>query len=61
MHAPPPTEAPNFSAVSSALGYLYQVRYTVHLLLDGDTDIEITLEKLIDVVFESESNPAEFL
>ena len=56
-----PTEAPDFSAVSSALGYLYQVRYALHLLLDADSDVEITLEKLDDVAFESKGTPAELL
>jgi hypothetical protein len=50
-----------FSAVPSALGYLYQVRYALLLLIDADADAEITLEKLDDVAFERTGTPEELL
>jgi hypothetical protein len=50
-----------FSAVPSALGYLYQVRYALLLLIDAEADAEITLEKLDDVAFERTGTPEELL
>jgi hypothetical protein len=54
-------DASDFSAVPSALGYLYQVRYALLLLIDADADAEITLEKLDDVGFERQGTPEELL
>ena len=56
------TQGPTqFSAVPSALGYLYQVRYALLLLIDADADAEITLEKLDDVAFERQGTAEELL
>ena len=56
-----PATTTDFSAVSSALGYLYQVRYALHLLLEAEPDAEVTLEKLDDVAFDTKGQPAELL
>ncbi|CEG31044.1 ABC-three component system protein [Peribacillus simplex] len=49
-----------FSAGSSAVGYLYQVRYALYLILKK-IDLEISIEKLDDVAFESQGTPIELL
>ena len=49
-----------FSAGSSAVGYLYQIRYALYLILKK-IDLEISIERLDDVAFESEGSPIELL
>ena len=41
---------PDFSARESGLGYLYQARYALWLLLDGPEEQEVVLETLDDIV-----------
>ncbi|HEX4084854.1 MAG TPA: ABC-three component system protein [Chthoniobacteraceae bacterium] len=57
-----PTSSPDFSAAPSALGYLYQVRYALVLLLEAkDADSVISIEKLDDVAFEEGGDPTQLL
>ncbi|WPB79252.1 ABC-three component system protein [Archangium violaceum] len=51
----------DFSATSSALGYLYQVRYALYLLLERGQEAEVALETLDDVVFEAVGSPKDLL
>lgn len=56
---PPPID---FSAAPSALGYLYQVRYSLALLLQStEANCLLSLEKLDDVAFEVEGEAVELL
>lgn len=51
---------PNFDASASALGYLYQVRYALFVLLQGvkeNPDCGISLERLDDVTFDDKGTP----
>lgn len=50
-----------FSAAPQALGYLYQVRYALHLILDSREEAELSMESLDDVVFEKDGTPSELL
>ncbi len=51
-----------FSASASALGYLFQVRYALYLLLSAEReDIELSLEQLDDVAFEQDGSAIELL
>ncbi len=52
---------PDFRAQESALGYLYQARYALWLLLDGPEEREIVLETLDDVVLGRDATPSELL
>lgn len=57
-----PPSGSDFSAAPSALGYLYQVRYALVLLLEAkEADSVISLEKLDDVAFEEAGDPIELL
>ncbi|WP_214626133.1 ABC-three component system protein [Paenibacillus agaridevorans] len=49
-----------FSAGGSAIGYLYQSRYALYLLLQK-IDSQVSIEKLDDVAFEDGYSPAELL
>jgi hypothetical protein len=51
----------DFSAAESALGYLYQARYALLLLIDGPEEHQLVLEKLDDIVLEDCGTPAELL
>lgn len=51
----------DFSAGPSALGFFYQARYALLLLLRNDSDYEMSLESLDDIVFERAGNPVELL
>jgi hypothetical protein len=53
--------ASSFSAAPSALGYLFQVRLALLLLLDADPDGEMSIELVDDVAFERDGEPAELL
>lgn len=51
----------SFSAGESALGYLYQVRYALFLLLSAELGAELSVEHLDDVAFETNGPPVELL
>ncbi len=50
-----------FSAAEQAIGYLYQVRYALWLLLNGAEEQELVLEALDDIHLESQGTPLELL
>lgn len=53
-----------FSAGAPALGYLYQARYALFLLLRGgreDADLSVTVEGLDDVAFDDKGDPVELI
>lgn len=51
-----------FSASSSAVGYIYQVRYALYLILkDENLEKEVSIERLDDVAFEEGGTPAELI
>ncbi len=57
-----PRDISDFSAGPSALGYLYQIRYAlVILLVARHPDTVVSLEKLDDVAFEEGGEPSELL
>jgi hypothetical protein len=51
----------DFSAKEPALGYLYQARYALWLLLDGDEEQGLVLESLDDIVLETDGTPRDLL
>lgn len=51
----------SFSARAPMLGYVFQARFSLHLLLDGAEDSQLVVEGLDDVVFEDEGQPLELL
>lgn len=51
----------DFSANSSALGYLFQVRYALYLLLCAEEEAELSIEKFDDVAFEKKGEPKELI
>lgn len=52
----------SFSAAASALGYLYQVRYGLVLLLEAKNPASaLSLEKIDDVAFEESGDPTQML
>jgi hypothetical protein len=54
--------APNqFSAAASALGYFYQARYALLLLLRAEPGQELSIERLDDVAFEQGGDAIELL
>lgn len=52
---------PDFSAQESGLGYLYQSRYALWLLLDGPEEQEVVLETLDDIVLSQDGTPRDLL
>lgn len=51
-----------FSAGSQALGYLFQARYALYLILTNKEELELAVESLDDITFfENENNPTELL
>ncbi len=55
---------PNFSAAPSAAGYLYQARLALALCLkyvNGDVGVDVGIERLDDVSFESGGSALELL
>jgi hypothetical protein len=50
-----------FSANASALGYFYQARYALLLLLDAEVGSEMSLEKFDDISFETSGTPIQLL
>jgi hypothetical protein len=51
----------DFSAKESGLGYLFQARYALWLILDGPEERETVLESLDDISLESEGLASELL
>ena len=51
----------DFSAKESGLGYLFQARYALWLILDGPEERETVLESLDDITLESEGLASELL
>ena len=52
----------DFSANASALGYFYQSRYALFLLLSrAEADAELFVERLDDISFEQGDDPVELL
>ena len=53
---------PTHEASAQMLGYFYQVRYALFLLLDnGNTDAKICIEKFDDILFEKKGSPKELI
>ncbi|MEH1796600.1 MULTISPECIES: ABC-three component system protein [unclassified Nostoc] len=51
-----------FSAGSQALGYMFQARYALYLILTNKEELELAVESLDDITFfEEENNPTELL
>ncbi|MBX3060647.1 MAG: hypothetical protein KF770_29670 [Anaerolineae bacterium] len=50
-----------FSAAPQAIGYLYQTRYALYLILSSPDELELSIEGLDDVVFEENGFPQELL
>jgi hypothetical protein len=55
------SQSPDFSAKESGLGYLYQARHALWLLLDGPEERELVLEGLDDIVLGQDGAPLELL
>jgi hypothetical protein len=55
------SQLPDFSAKESGLGYLYQARYALWLLLDGPEERELVLESLDDIVLGQDGAPLDLL
>jgi hypothetical protein len=53
--------AGQFSANASALGYYYQARYALFLLLDASIESEISIERFDDIAFETGGTPVQLL
>ena len=53
---------PNHQASEQMLGYLYQVRYALALLLENDnSDCQISIEKFDDVAFSKDDIPKQLI
>lgn len=53
---------PNHQASEQMLGYLYQVRYALALLLENDnSDYQISIEKFDDVAFSKDDIPIQLI
>ena len=53
---------PNHQASEQMLGYLYQVRYALALLLENDnSDCQISIEKFDDVAFSKVDIPIQLI
>lgn len=51
-----------FSAGGSAIGYIYQVRFALYLILkDENLEKEVSIERLDDVAFEEGGTPEELI
>ncbi|ANS76487.1 hypothetical protein AWM70_19480 [Paenibacillus yonginensis] len=51
----------DFSANAQALGYFYQARYALYMLLKSNPDLHISIEKLDDIAFEKDGTPIELI
>ncbi len=53
---------PNHQAIEQMIGYLYQVRYALALLLDNDNEeLQISIEKFDDIAFSSDDEPKQLI
>lgn len=53
---------PNHQAVEQMIGYLYQVRYALALLLDNDNEeLQISIEKFDDIAFSKNDTPKQLI
>ena len=53
---------PNHQAFEQMLGYLYQVRYALYLLLrNRELDCQISIEKFDDVAFSNDDIPIQLI
>lgn len=53
---------PNHQAAEQMIGYLYQVRYALALLLDNENeDLQISIEKFDDVAFSKDDVPKQLI
>lgn len=53
---------PNHQASEQMLGYLYQVRYALALLLENDnSDFQISIEKFDDIAFSKDGMPNQLI
>ncbi|MGJ3250520.1 MAG: ABC-three component system protein [Elainellaceae cyanobacterium] len=50
-----------FSAGPQALGYLYQIRYALYLVLENREELQLSIESLDDVTFHDQGTPTELL
>lgn len=50
-----------YTAGPQTLGYLYQSRYALYLILTGSEDAELSLEKFDDISFDKNGSPKELL
>ncbi|NEQ46931.1 MAG: hypothetical protein F6K00_26665 [Leptolyngbya sp. SIOISBB] len=50
-----------FSAGPQALGYLYQIRYALYLILENREELQLSIESLDDVTFDDQGTPTELL
>lgn len=52
----------NHQAAESMIGYLYQVRYALALLLDNDdNDLQISIERFDDIAFSMDDTPKQLI
>ena len=52
----------NHQAAEQMIGYLYQIRYALFLLLDNDnTGYQVSIEKFDDVAFDDNGTPKELI
>jgi hypothetical protein len=51
----------SFTAAPQALGYLYQARYALYLILTKAPEFKISIEGLDDIAFERNGTPVELL
>ena len=57
-----PRTGADFTAAASALGYFYQVRYALVVLLQPQNpESTISIEKFDDIAFEQDGEPVELL
>lgn len=56
-----PNAGSQFEASAAALGYFYQVRYGLYLLLGADDDMVLSVERLDDVAFERGGTPIQLV
>lgn len=53
---------PDHQAAEQMIGYLYQVRYALALLLDNDNeDLQISIEKFDDIAFSKNDTPKQLI
>lgn len=53
---------PDHQAVEQMMGYLYQVRYALALLLDSDDDnLQLSIEKFDDIAFSKDGTPNQLI